>query len=129
MLLKREEILAANDMAFEDVEVPEWGGTVRVRLMDGGARDAFDAWRYKYKDDHVTRMKRIRPLVCCLTMVDEDGRLLFTEDDMDVLASRSTAAIDRVFQSAFRLNKLGPQEAADAAKNSDSGQSDDSGTA
>ena len=32
-LLTRDEILAADDIKTEDVEVPEWGGDVRVSVM------------------------------------------------------------------------------------------------
>jgi hypothetical protein len=33
MALKREQILKANDIKTIEVEVPEWGGTVRLRTM------------------------------------------------------------------------------------------------
>ena len=40
-LLSKEAILAAQDLPSEDVEVPEWGGTVRVRGLDGKGRDEY----------------------------------------------------------------------------------------
>ena len=33
-LLSKTAILTANDLQTEDIEVPEWGGAVRVRLGD-----------------------------------------------------------------------------------------------
>lgn len=129
MLLKREEILAANDMIFEDVEVPEWGGSVRVRLMDGAARAAFDAWAYGCRGDQTEWMRRFRFLVCVLCIVDADGKLLFSEADVEILGSRSAEALSRVFTGAARLNKLLPEQVEDSVKNSESGQSSDSGTA
>ena len=41
-LLSKTAILCANDLKTEDVDVPEWGGAVRVRSFTGRARDAFD---------------------------------------------------------------------------------------
>ena len=41
--LSRDAILQREDIKTEDVEVPEWGGTVRVRGMTGVQRDAFEA--------------------------------------------------------------------------------------
>ena len=41
--LSRDAILQREDIKTEDVEVPEWGGTVRVRGMSGVERDAFEA--------------------------------------------------------------------------------------
>ena len=42
-LLSKTAILAAQDLQTEDVEVPEWGGAVRVRSLTGRERDAFEA--------------------------------------------------------------------------------------
>lgn len=42
-LLSKSAILCANDLQTEDVEVPEWGGAVRVRSFTGRERDAFEA--------------------------------------------------------------------------------------
>jgi len=42
-LLSKTAILAANDLKSEDIEVPEWGGAVRVRSFTGRERDAFEA--------------------------------------------------------------------------------------
>ena len=36
--LTAETILNAEDFRYEDVECPEWGGTVRVRSLSGGQR-------------------------------------------------------------------------------------------
>ena len=41
--LSREEILSVHDIVTEEVDVPEWGGIVRVRGMSGVQRDAFEA--------------------------------------------------------------------------------------
>ena len=41
-LLSKEAILAAQDVVTELVEVPEWGGSVRVRGLTGAERDAFE---------------------------------------------------------------------------------------
>lgn len=34
--LSQEEILAADDVVYDDVQVPEWGGVVRVRSLTVG---------------------------------------------------------------------------------------------
>jgi hypothetical protein len=42
-LLSKSAILCANDLQTEDVDVPEWGGAVRVRSFTGRELDAFEA--------------------------------------------------------------------------------------
>src|SRR5262249_54462608 len=42
MRLSKDDILKAADNEPEEVDVPEWGGTVLVRGMTGRERDAFE---------------------------------------------------------------------------------------
>ena len=42
-LLSKSASLCANDLQTEDVDVPEWGGAVRVRSFTGRELDAFEA--------------------------------------------------------------------------------------
>ena len=42
-LLTKEQMLAADDIKSERVEVPEWGGDVMVRGLTGTQRDAWEA--------------------------------------------------------------------------------------
>ena len=42
MRLSRDDILKAADNEPEEIDVPEWGGSVLVRGMTGRERDAFE---------------------------------------------------------------------------------------
>ena len=42
-ILTRDQILQANDLVTETVEVPEWGGSVFVKSLTGVERDQFEA--------------------------------------------------------------------------------------
>ena len=41
MLLNKEQIQSVSDLETQDVEVPEWGGTVRLKSLTGAERDRF----------------------------------------------------------------------------------------
>lgn len=115
MLLNKEAILAARDLTTEDVAVPEWGGTVRVRVMSGAARDSLNA---KLRDgsggiDLVGY--RTRLLVRCI--VNEDGSPTFSEAELDALNTKSSLAIDRIFAVADRINAVQPAAVDAAEKN------------
>ena len=43
MLLNKEQIRQAADIQTQDIEVPEWGGTVRLKSLTGAERDRFEA--------------------------------------------------------------------------------------
>lgn len=127
--LNRDQILEANDLTLESVDVPEWGGSVMVRAMTGADRDAFDASNVKEVDGKlVSDYTNLCVKLVARTIVDEAGNRIFSDDDMSALGRKSAAALDRVYRVAQRLNMVGAQGAAEAGKNSASGQSSDSGT-
>ena len=106
-LLTRDQILGAQDLTYEEVAVPEWGGVVRVRMMTGAERDAFEASTLVRRGKRVDlNMVNMRARLVALTVVDKAGARLFTERDVEVLAAKSSAALNRVFEAARVLNGL-----------------------
>lgn len=112
-LLTKEAILSAADIEHEDVSVPEWGGTVRVRTMTGLERDAMGA-RFIGADGKPD-MSRYNTLLLASSIVDEKGDQVFSVDDVQALGAKSARALDRVLVVAQRLNAFG-QEAVEKAK-------------
>ena len=118
-MLTKDQILEAGDLKTEAVEVPEWGGSVLVRTMTGADRDAFESSMITTLSDGTRKpnMSNMRPKLVALTLVDETGNLLFSLDDVDRLALKSAAALERVFAAAQRINGLGVQAEEEAVKN------------
>ena len=116
--LSKAEILAAADLATEVVEVPEWGGSVTVRTMTGADRDAFEAALVRVVDGkREPDLTNMRAKLVALTVVDEAGERLFDAADVDALARKSAAALDRVAAAAQRINGIGAEAAEETAKN------------
>ena len=111
-LLSKDDILNANDLNFEDVEVPEWGGTVRVSTMSGQSRD-----KMEIAFSNKATMDNVRARIVSLSVVDEEGKLIFTEADILKLGRKSAKALDRVFMAAQRINAIGDAEVDKLAKN------------
>ena len=101
--LTKEQILKAKDRKCEDVEVPEWGGTVRVMGLSGEARDQYEEQVYEVMPDGDAKMNRqnMRALLCSLTIVDENDLPLFSHKDVKALGTKSANALDRVFMAAM----------------------------
>lgn len=112
--LTKDAILAADDLPAEDVEVPEWGGTVRVRGLTGTERDRFEFAMAAAKDrpDRVD----VRAQVVGRCIVDENGERLFTDKELVKLGSKSGAALDRVFDVVRGLSGMGDQAVEGAAQ-------------
>lgn len=117
-LLTREQILAAQDIRFDTVAVPEWGGEVRLRSMTGADRDEYEQWLIAQRGpDEKTNIRNLRARLVSLSIVDEAGSRLFSDSDIDALGARSAAALDRVAEAAARLNALSQKDVEALAKN------------
>lgn len=126
--LNKAEILAQDDLKFEDIQIPEWGGAwVRVRTLNASERDEFEAGTVKRNGKKMeTNLANIRSRLCLLCMVDENGERLFTDGDMYPLGGKSAAALDRVFSVAQKLNGFRDEDVDELAKNLQPDQSEDS---
>lgn len=114
-ILTKEQILSHNDCKTKNIEVPEWGGEVIVSTMSGFSRDQFES-AVTGKNGNVNTVN-IRAKLAAATLVDEQGNLLFTEKDIIKLGRKSCAALDRVFEAAQELNKIGDEDIEELAKN------------
>ena len=107
-LLLRDQILAANDLKTERVEVPEWGGAVTVRSMTAGDRDQWEQRLWGGKRD--VALTQVRASLVAFTVVDDAGELMFSVDDLEALSRKSSAALTRIYETAVRLNKIAVPE-------------------
>lgn len=123
-LLSKEQILQADDRKRLVVEVPEWGGEVILATMTGTDRDALEQWTTTNKGDW--RGIRARLLSVCL--IDESGRRLFSDAEVEALGAKNGAVIDRLCTLAKEVNRLSDQDLEQMGKASAPGQNGDSGS-
>lgn len=118
-LLTRDQILNANDLATEQVPVPEWGGDVIVKALSGRERDAFEATIAGERRGKRVEMnlENIRARFVAACVVDEHGQPLFYPSDVELLGEKSAAALQRVFNVGQRLSGLSDQDMEELAKN------------
>lgn len=111
--LTHDDILGAQDRPTEVVDVPEWGGTVTVRALSGAERDkyqsGFQTWRQNDKGilrvvaiDNTNAMARL----VALSVVDAEGKRMFSDGEVTALGERSAKALERVSDVAMRLSGL-----------------------
>jgi len=110
-ILSREDIAQADDIVIEAVDVPEWGGTVLVKGMTGAERDRFEiAMIADPGKSTKVNLADMRAKLCSLTIVDENGKLLFTPADIKMLTKKSAVALQRVFTVARELSGIGDDD-------------------
>lgn len=96
--LTREQILGSRPRRYEDVEVPEWAGTVRVVALTAGERLALAPLIESDQDISV-------PLTIACAR-DEAGAPLFTDADREALLAGDSVPLQRVALAAARVNKM-----------------------
>jgi hypothetical protein len=127
MLLSKEGILAAKDLKTEDVFIEEWGGDVRIMTMRAVDRDRFEQSIIDQRGkEQVKNMENFRAKLIANTAIDEEGKLLFTMDDVKAIGRKSAKAIDKLVDVAQRLNGMRKEDVEELTKNSEAGQSEDS---
>ena len=125
--LTKEQILQADDLEMEVVEVPEWGGSVLVRGLTGTERDAFEGSIIVLKGKRSSmNMRNVRAKLVARSVVDEFMERLFSDADVEALGKKSAAALDRVFSVAQRLSGVSDDDMEELAENFESAQSADS---
>lgn len=116
-VLSADQILAAEDIGIEAVDVPEWGGTVYVRAMTALQRERYlDSMRKVIGEGAKATVKTILAFgsakLVALTVCDQNGNLLFdtSPETVQKLALKSAKAMERVVDVSARLNNLDEDE-------------------
>lgn len=126
--LSRDEILQADDLPIEVVDVPEWKGTVHLRALSGTERDEFEQLCQDRKSAKHFDIRGVKIRLVVLSLCDEAGKCLFGESDISKLQAKSAAAIDILFDIAQRLSGLKDEDVKELSENLEEGPSEDSGS-
>ena len=116
-VLSKNQILECQDLRAETVEVPQWGGSVSIRVMSGVDRDIFDAEMHASRKSGRDFMANFRARLVARCLVDEAGQRMFSETEIEQLGQKSGVALDVIFQAASKLNGLSKEAVEDLAKN------------
>lgn len=116
-LLDKAAILAAEDRQYEDVEVPAWGGTVRVAQLT--TFDQLGLERLGESNGVAPEVKERQQTVAfmALALVNADLTPLFTEEEVDALMARHAwAVVKPILEAATRVNNEESPEKKDSGE-------------
>jgi hypothetical protein len=124
-MLTRLQMLSANDTVIhlKSIDIPEWGGSVFLRVLSGRQRERFEASVGKGNETN------LRGLFAMLCVCEEDGKPVFGEQDIAALGEKSSMALDRIYKAGIRLNAIGKEGIDTLEKNSEAATSDATPTA
>lgn len=121
-MLSRAQILAAAALKTEKIPAPEWGADcyVLVRALSARLRESMD--RNVYENREAGKPYSILGNIAAHSIIDEDGRLMFSAEDMMTLAEVNQAPLERIWDWQTKHSGLGGKALEEAVKNSAPGQ-------
>jgi hypothetical protein len=129
----RAKIQRVRDIKQESVPTPEWADegieSVNVRGLSGYQRDEFEdscLKRGKAGQAAEFNANNLRAKMVIRCVVDDDGDLVFHEDDLIWLGNKSASALSRIYDVAARLSRIGAEDLDELLKNSARVQGDGS---
>lgn len=105
----RDDILLADDRLTEEVVVPEFRGkTYLIRGLSGLESERFQAGLGYLKDGrwHSTAKGRAMAKLVALSVIDSEGKAVFSEDDVDALNRKNAAGLNRIADVCRKLSGL-----------------------
>ncbi len=120
-------ILETTDFKTEMVPTPEWpdaDGKVFCRSIMASDRDAYES-SFSDKDGKST-MENIRSRLVVMSACDENGKLIFSHDDVESLGKKNAEVVNRLWDAARKLAGMTDEDAKELEKNSESPPEDSS---
>lgn len=109
-----QKIIEHDDLKKETVDVPEWGGVVRVRALTGFERTEYikiltgNSLTHRGEGDRIiqSNVGRAQIYAAAVGMIDEDGKQLAGPDYVDELENKSGIVLQRVGDAVLRLSGM-----------------------
>ena len=130
-LMSRAEILRAQDIGYEDVDltdIPGWG-VVRIKDLTAAERDQLEGSlvkevRTKKGVRREMRFDNVRAAFCAACICDENLQPIFFTDDVLALGAKSARALDRIFGRVQARNGLSNEDVDTLIENFEDAQDD-----
>lgn len=121
----RDQILNADDIESELVEIPAWGVSVEVRSMDGRSRTRL--LKMTTDSEGTVDMETLYPEMVILCSYDPStGERVFEAGDRDALLSKSAGPLEMLALAAMRVSGMTGDALNTAGKDLPSTENDDS---
>lgn len=119
--LTKEQILAAAEKReIEELDVPEFGGSVFVRGLTSGERDHYESSVMQRRGKElVPNLTNARAKLVVLALCDEKGARTFEDRDISSLGKLPARGVQRVFDKARDLAGLTDEDVEELEGNSE----------
>lgn len=108
-IVTREQFLKPLPRQIEYVPVPEFGAdcVIPVTTMFAKERNEYEAYfMLPSGKANVAKLRQVRQLLVVYCCRDEEGRQLFTMDDLTAIAAQQCPVVERLVEAATRINGM-----------------------
>lgn len=112
MILNKDQIFAAQDLQVSYIDIPEWGGQIKVKEMSAADRIEFE----KQQSSDLKPSEMIVRLVL-MTCVDDNNQRIFSNDDLQALEQKSPSILLKIFNESMKINILNSEKIEEKAEN------------
>ena len=109
-VLSRDDLLnAGSQRVIEEVDIPELGGSVRVQGLTGAERDRYEGEilkRDRKTGQLIPQLTNARALLVAVALVDEEGKPLFSENELGLLGGVRADTLQRIWEKAAELSGM-----------------------
>jgi hypothetical protein len=127
--LSRDTILTADDRTYDTVDIPEWGGEVRISSITAGQRDSYEQSMIEERGkDRKMNLRNARAKLIVLCAVDEKGMTIFSADDVNKLSRKNAKPVDRLFDACKLIAGLSDEDVDKLTEDFGATQAEDSAT-
>lgn len=116
-MLSLDDILTAQDLPIVEVEIPEWGGTVGIRPINGSQLDSLMVLSQQSATDP-KKLLQFQKFLLIYCLVDDEGKPLLTDKTYAQLSVKNGAVINRLVSKCQEVCGLGDEGESEAAKKS-----------
>lgn len=109
MVVSKDAFIKNDDAEYSDVDIPAWGGKVRLKSMTGTQRDKYYADVF---DDGEVKgelgLTHMQTYILALSLCDENGNLWFQnpEEGIEILKHKNAASLEKAYRAAMKLNGI-----------------------
>lgn len=112
-MLSRDQIKECSDRRVKEVEIEEWGGSVRIQSLSVQGQVDFE--EASLKEGAGKQAAIFAMILACA--IDEKGDKLFKPEDVSFLQEKSPTAILKLFNACLALNAIKELDINEKAKN------------
>ena len=116
-MLSRDSIIAVKDFGIEKIDVPEWGGEVCLKKWSAKERGIYLSMAFNESEVKMDEVANSMVSAVAMSLCDEDGKRLFNDDELDILAGKNGEVIERLCKEVYKLNGLAANSIEESAKN------------